>query len=210
VQTLPISPFPFITTLEAANRQLCTAIRLFFADDDSVAVHTLACAAGEIYEKSYKKKRRDRMFDFVRLGNPEHTEADLRQTLVHARNFFKHGASNHGGAAVSDSIEFEDSMNDFALLAACIDCIQLYSQAQPPEVRAYSYWYFAVKSDDECIAAGGTLAKANDARALQKKIDQHYPGLRTASRAEKKRFGASLLNDTVAGRFVPNLYLATK
>jgi hypothetical protein len=42
---------PTITKLEAANRQLCTAIRMFFADDDAVAVHTLACAAREIYEK---------------------------------------------------------------------------------------------------------------------------------------------------------------
>src|SRR5712692_11716002 len=42
---------PMITKLEAAHRQLTTAIRMFFADGDAVAVHTLACAAREIYER---------------------------------------------------------------------------------------------------------------------------------------------------------------
>ena len=65
---------------------------------------------------------------------------------------------------------------------------------------------------------------ANAARALQQQIDQRFPGLRTASRAEKKRFGVRLLDDAVAGRLVercegpspsdvelfPNLYLAAE
>jgi hypothetical protein len=200
---------PRMTILEAANRQLCTAIRLFFADDDAVAVHTLACAAGEIYEKRSKKAGNDLMFDFVKKGNPD-AGINLREALNQPRNFFKHGPSSHGGASLSEGIEFEDSMNDFALLTACHDCIQLCSPNQPSEVGAYYYWYFAVKPDDETVAASDSNTKSNDTRALQKRIDQYYPGLRTASRAVKKRFGASLLNATVAGHFVPDLYNSTK
>jgi hypothetical protein len=50
-----MSSIPTISKLEAANRQLCTAIRMFFSDDNAVAVHTLACAAREIYEKHCRK-----------------------------------------------------------------------------------------------------------------------------------------------------------
>ena len=92
-----------ITKLDAANRQLCAAIHLFFADGDAVAVHTLACAAREIYEKNCLKTGRTRMFDFVRSGNPEHAERDLWNVLNAARNFFK-----HEGSSLSESIEFEE------------------------------------------------------------------------------------------------------
>ena len=41
--------YPFmcaaITKLEAAHRQLALAIRMYFAEGDLVAIHTLACAA---------------------------------------------------------------------------------------------------------------------------------------------------------------------
>jgi len=59
-----------MTKLEAAQRQLTTAIRMFFADGDPVAVHTLACAAREIYEKHCRKAKQGRMFDFLQAGNP--------------------------------------------------------------------------------------------------------------------------------------------
>ena len=208
-----------ITKLDAANRQLCAAIHLFFADGDAVAVHTLACAAREIYEKNCLKTGRTRMFDFVRSGNPEHAERDLWNVLNAARNFFK-----HEGSSLSESIEFEDSMNDFALLTACTDCATLCSPHQPPEVQAYSLWYLAVESPDDQAMAEADPIDANAARALQQQIDQRFPGLRTASRAEKKRFGVRLLDDAVAGRLVercegpspsdvelfPNLYLAAE
>lgn len=208
-----------ITKLDAANRQLCAAIHLFFADGDAVAVHTLACAAREIYEKNCLKTGRTRMFDFVRSGNPEHAERDLWNVLNAARNFFK-----HEGSSLSESIEFEDSMNDFALLTACTDCATLCSPHQPPEVQAYSLWYLAVEFPDDQAMAEADPIDANAARALQQQIDQRFPGLRTASRAEKKRFGVRLLDDAVAGRLVercegpspsdvelfPNLYLAAE
>jgi hypothetical protein len=40
-----------ITKLDAAKRQLATAIRLYFEDRDPVSVHTLVMAAGEIIDR---------------------------------------------------------------------------------------------------------------------------------------------------------------
>jgi hypothetical protein len=53
-------------------------------------VHTLACAAREIYEKDCHKAGRGRMFDFVQAGNPVHAEKKLWNLLNVARSFFKH------------------------------------------------------------------------------------------------------------------------
>ncbi len=192
-----MSAFPTITKLEAATRQLCTAIRLFFADDDAVAVHTLACAAREIYEKHCRKAGRGQMFDFVQAGNPAYTKKDLRKLLNAARNFLK-----HEGESLDEHIEFDDSMNDFQLLVACTDYTTLGMSNQPPEVQAYSIWFVAVESPDEQAMAAADTAEANVVRIMQAQIDARFPGLRTASRAEKKRFGMRLVDDAVAGGLV--------
>jgi hypothetical protein len=179
---------PTITKLEAANRQLCTAVRMFFVD--AVAVHTLACAAREIYEKHCRKAGRGRMFDFVRAGNPGHEERQLWNLLNAGRNFFK-----HEGDALDDRIEFDDTMNDFALLSACTDCATLTTPHQPAEVQAFKIWFVSVEAPDEEAMAAADAAEANACRALQAQIDRLFPGLRTAPRAEKKRFGRRLLED---------------
>ena len=47
-----------VTKLDAARRQLRTAIRLWFNDGDLVAIHTLAFAAYEIIHVVSKKRNR--------------------------------------------------------------------------------------------------------------------------------------------------------
>ncbi|HEY1749586.1 MAG TPA: hypothetical protein VGG11_22855 [Xanthobacteraceae bacterium] len=213
-----MSEVPTITKLAAAHRQLGTAIRLFFADDDPVAVHTLACAAREIYEKHCRIEGRHRMFDFVRVSNLERSEKELWNLLNAARNFFK-----HEGDTLEDSIEFDDSMNDFQILSACVDCQTLCGPQQPAEVQAFTLWFLAVdRADDEVMAADPTNAEV--VNKIQTQIDARFPGLRTAPRAEKKRFGATLVRDALAGKRVeritapspsdipigPNLYVAAE
>jgi hypothetical protein len=67
-------------------------------------VHTLACAALEIYEKHCRKAGRGRMFDFVQAGNPGHAETKLWSLLNAARNFFK-----HEGESLDELIELDDT-----------------------------------------------------------------------------------------------------
>jgi hypothetical protein len=69
--------FTAVSNLEAANRQLCTAIRLFLTDDDAVAVHTLACAAREIYEKRCGTAGIERMLDHIKESNPSLTQKEI-------------------------------------------------------------------------------------------------------------------------------------
>lgn len=117
---------------------------MFFADDDAVAVHTLACAAREIYEKHCRTAGRGRMFDFVKAGSPERAEKELWDLLNAARNFFK-----HEGTSLDQRIEFDDTVNDFAILSACTDCATLCSPHQPVEVQAFSIWFVRSRPPDQ-------------------------------------------------------------
>jgi hypothetical protein len=53
-----------VTKLDAAKRQLRTALRLWFDDGDPVSIHTLLAAAHEIIHTLYRRKGlRDLLFD---------------------------------------------------------------------------------------------------------------------------------------------------
>jgi len=165
------------------------AIRLFFNDNDSIAVHTLACAAREIYEKHCGKAGVTRMLDHIKACNPHYTQKRIFDLLNAARNFFK-----HDGTTLGDVIEFSDEMNDFPLFSACYDCTMLCAPNQPAEVQAYSIWFITVNPRCE---AGENTADIEQARRIAQEfaiLDALWPDLRNASRAVKKRAGRNLLD----------------
>lgn len=53
----------YVTKLAAAQRQLCTAIRLFFAGEDELAVHTVASAAYRVLSDLKAERGRDEAAD---------------------------------------------------------------------------------------------------------------------------------------------------
>jgi hypothetical protein len=111
-----------ITKLDAACRQLETAITLWFHDVDPVSVHTLVMAAHGILKALNKKRGGQPM-----LGDPmpsirpgfEKLVADM---FVESSNFFKHGAKD-----AFTTHYFAPESNQAMILDAC----QAYtSQAQ--------------------------------------------------------------------------------
>lgn len=83
-----------VTKLDAARRQLETAITLWFHDADPVSVHTLALAAHAIL-RAINKKRGGRPM----LGDPSpYIRAEFQERVakmfVEASNFFKHRAKD--------------------------------------------------------------------------------------------------------------------
>ena len=110
-----------ITKLDAARRNLATAIRLFFERGDAVAIHTLAAAAQSV------------MRDIARAKGLEHTSilhdnpmipTDIRKEWIKAvnasRNFFKHADTDPEG-----SLEFNEKSNAQVLLDAALILTQL-------------------------------------------------------------------------------------
>jgi hypothetical protein len=80
-----------ISKLEAAKRQLQTAIRLWFYDTDPISAHSLAYAAYEVIQAVSKARNPDRpdlLFD-SRDIKPE-SQKQFNDAFRKAGNFFKH------------------------------------------------------------------------------------------------------------------------
>jgi hypothetical protein len=86
-----------VSKLDAAKRQLETAIRLYFFDGDPVSIHTLTAAAYNVLRDITKRKGAEpvifkgQVFDYVK---PEHHEM-FRAKISEAENFFKHADRDH-------------------------------------------------------------------------------------------------------------------
>jgi hypothetical protein len=177
-----------ITKLEAAHRQLTTAIRMHFDDDDVAAIHTLVCAAREIYEKHCEAQGVERMFEQIEAANPGRTRKELWGILNGPRNFLKHPEASMDLYA---RLELDEGMNAAMLWVACYDCTTLCKGAEPPEVQAYNLWFLATQSPREGVDP--VDAEACDKILLG--VDRTYPTLRDALPAEQKRIGKRMVQD---------------
>jgi hypothetical protein len=78
-----------ITKLDAARRQLETAVMLWFHDGDPVSIHTLVAAAYEIIFVLNKQRGGSAMIKDLKNVKPEYVKK-LWKILADAENFFKH------------------------------------------------------------------------------------------------------------------------
>lgn len=123
------SKFPTerVTKLDAARRQLRTAIRLFFADGDSISVHALAAAAHELLRGLLKPKGGGSLIkdnDWIR---PE----GLREYLAimnSPQNFFKHADRDP-----DEVLDFTSTITEVWIL----DCIAMYQKLTGRMLREY-------------------------------------------------------------------------
>jgi hypothetical protein len=82
-----------VTKLDAAQRQLRTAIRLWFGDGDPVSIHTLLSAAHEIIHRLYRNKGlRNLIFDSDLIA--DEFRGDWARKFKEAPNFFKHASQD--------------------------------------------------------------------------------------------------------------------
>lgn len=170
-------PGDIISTVEAANRQLCVAICLYFADGDPVAVHTLACAAREIFEKRIQKAGRPRFVDYFRDAHPQMSEKQILAMFNKARNFFKHDREEG-----NDTIPFNDFSNDPMLFVAGNECARLMGRDQPEEVDVFNIWFSIIYD----------MYPPPDVAAI---LMHRYGDFRKLNRGEQKKVGARMLAD---------------
>src|SRR3954451_16671445 len=103
-----------VTKLDAARRQLRTAVRLWFQDADPVPIHTLAFAAYEIIHvlsKKHDKYRRTLIFDADMIK--DEYRPDWNNKIKEGANFFKHAKNDSDG-----SLEFMPSLTLLFLMAS--------------------------------------------------------------------------------------------
>ncbi|MBI4560066.1 MAG: hypothetical protein HY706_20935 [Candidatus Hydrogenedentes bacterium] len=131
--------------LDAAKRQLVTAIQLFFEREDSVSIHTLTSAA---YQLVYDISQDRGLTSWVR-GNPlvrDEKRKEWQRILGESQNFFKHADRDPNRV-----LDFEPEMTRFSLF----DAVSLYRELTPEHFHAgivYQLWF--VVAYDEFLLPG--------------------------------------------------------
>ncbi len=126
---------PYILTkFDVAERQLLQAIKMFFSKEDSVSIHTLSEAAGQVLYDIGKSNGVISLTRDCELIKPERKKEWLT-AVFKSRNFFKH-ADNDAAA----THEFRAVFNDFSLF----DTVNMYTSIKKcwtPETLLFLIWF---------------------------------------------------------------------
>ena len=167
-----------LTKLEVARRQLVTATRLFFEDEDSVSIYTLSHAAWEVVDSLCKHNNKIRFFDQMVRAN-KMSEKELRKIAAFGKNFFKHADRDPDGVLT----DFSDELNDHVMIAAGCDYGMLVN-AQPIELQVFKLWYFAVYPEKIPLPVGDAMLNA---------VQNIFPKINELDRAAQKAEGLKFL-----------------
>jgi len=129
-----------LSKLDAAKRQLETAIRLYFNYGDPISIHTLACAAHEILSGLNKKYSGAPMLMGDFLIKDEYKK-DYNRMIREPQNFFKHADWNPEGI-----LDFNPDASPFFLYDAISKYQELTGEIVP-YFRIFKGWYWALHID---------------------------------------------------------------
>lgn len=127
-----------VTKLEAAESQLATAIQIFFADGNDIAIHTLARASHEILDRLCAKKNIQRGVIEEGLKN---VKPEFRKIVIDkvnkAKNYFKHGSTD-----LEEKLSWEPKVTEYFLW----DATSLHQRfagvsRKVPEIIIYMLWF---------------------------------------------------------------------
>lgn len=126
-----------ISKLDAARRQLETAIRLYFNDCDPVSIHTLTAASYNIVRDINRSARGTKLIikeQLIERVVPEH-QKEVRNKLNEAENFFKHADNDPTGV-----LQFSPSLTELMIWEACMAYFQL-SGEQLILAKVFNAWF---------------------------------------------------------------------
>jgi len=122
-----------ITKMDAAVRQLRTAIRLWFHDGDPVSIQTLLAAAHEIIHVLYKRQGlKDLLFDSSLIK--EEYRSTVAKRLKAIPSFFKHAREDPEG-----EIEFNPELN-YLLIILLTDALRRMKHPEGIEEQTVVRW----------------------------------------------------------------------
>ena len=172
------APKPKLTKLDAAERQINTAIELLFHGGEPIAIHTLAMAAFRVLYDVSKRKNGNFHFNFDVMIRPG-KEKEFRRYFNKWSNFAKHADSDPDRLIEA----LDESVNDFLLLGCCLGW-QEHGNELSHAMHIFFSWFMTVYPD--------TL---KDGSALKAKIVEEAPA-EGLSRADLLDAGRRLLDGT--------------
>lgn len=125
-----------ISKLDAAKRQLDTAINLYFKNADPVSIHTLTAAAHQILMdianlERVKSFMKDAALKIVRKGSKK----EYLSIVTKAENFFKHAEKDPRAL-----LKFNPEQTEYLLL----DAVEMYMQLTkefPEDMSIFRVWF---------------------------------------------------------------------
>jgi len=123
-----------LTKLDAAKRQLETAVRLYFNDADPVSIHTLVCASHEILTNLNEKRGNSPTIISDNLIKEPYKKM-VRDKIREAKNFFKHADKDPDGV-----LKFYPAVNDFFLLDSC-ETYEILTGEKVPHFIIFRGWF---------------------------------------------------------------------
>ena len=139
----PMGKKETITKIDAAQRQLETAIRLFFEEADSVSIHTLTAAAhGVLHDLKPRFEVQWSGAPWAGAGSimkglplkPEYKK-EWAAIMNKAQNFFKHADKDP-----DEVLELGPFETELLLFDACVMHVNLTGQ-RVPALMIYMYWF---------------------------------------------------------------------
>ena len=132
-----------ISKLDAAKRQLETAIQLFFRHGDPVSIHTLTAASYNVISNINDSRGGGPMIVKGQLMDQVRPEAKelFRKKLNESENFFKHADRDPESA-----LTFSPAETEMLIVDACSKYFQLTKEDSPFFV-VFRGWYMANHPD---------------------------------------------------------------
>jgi hypothetical protein len=124
-----------VNKIEAAQRQIDVAIRLLFANEDPVAIHTLVSAAFRILRDVAEKRGSVQEHELLKKMIVSGKEKEFWGMIGEAANFFKHGARDTEKVLKG----VKEEVNDYMLCMACFYYKGL-GHTLTPEMNALMNW----------------------------------------------------------------------
>ena len=123
-----------VTKLDAAQRQLRTAIRLWFADADPIAIHTLVAASHEIIHRLFRNAGHSNLFFDSTIINDDH-RGDFAKLMKAPAAFFKN--ANHDSGA---EMNFHPRINE-TLIVFSVTGLSRMGISLGVEESAFGEWF---------------------------------------------------------------------
>ncbi|MGO9940692.1 MAG: hypothetical protein ACLPH3_23765 [Terracidiphilus sp.] len=129
-----MSAVEVVTKIDAARRQLATAIDLWFNDKDAVSIHTLAYAAYDVIHGLSKRRGRKQSLIMDYEGIKDEYKQVFRKAARKAGNYFKHADYDP-----DENLDFNPASNELFIFFAILG-VELMGITINPIERAFVVW----------------------------------------------------------------------
>lgn len=171
---------PSVTKLEAAKRQLNSAIRLLFVGEDAISVHSIAVGAANLLSDLADHKPDITSWREMMREDQGMTPAQIKGVLNRSWNFFKHADRDP-----KEQLEFDAKESEYIMFFATLECGELTETTT--EMQIFQLWF---------LAAGRT--RLDDDNEIQKFSEALFPCLHQLSREKQLSAGALALAKQLA------------